>query len=241
MKGRYLLGIILIVVGAGFLMDQFGMVSFGELVSTYWPSILILAGLLGLLDRNSSSFGNIIVIAIGVIFQLNRLDMLDGDVFRYIFPVILIFVGLNLLITKGGRREYHEYHSDSEYTESSKASEKGNWAETSEDFMDRTVLMSGLDTINSSQNFKGARLTAIMGGIEIDLSGAKMAGDHCEIEATAIAGGIDITVPRTWKVEMRGTPILGGYSNRTGVVDDPLAPVLIVKGAAIMGGVEIKW
>ncbi len=238
MKGRYLLGILLIVVGAGFLMDQFGMLSFGELVSTYWPSILILAGLLGLLDRSSSSFGNIIVIAIGVIFQLNRLDMLDGDVFRYIFPVILIFVGLNLLITKGRKREYNEYHSDSE---SSDDKNKTNWTVTSEDFMDRTVLMSGVDTINSSPNFKGGRLTAIMGGIEIDLSGAKMAGDHCEIEATAIAGGIDITVPRTWKVEMRGTPILGGYSNRTGIVEDPLAPVLIVKGAAIMGGVEIKW
>lgn len=238
MKGRYLLGILLIVVGAGFLMDQFGMVSFGELVSTYWPSILILAGLLGLLDRNSSTFGNLIVIALGVIFQLNRLDLLDGDVFRYIFPVILIFVGLNLLITKGGKREYNEYHSDSG---SSEDGSKTNWTVTSEDFMDRTVLMSGLDTINSSQNFKGGRLTAIMGGIEIDLSGAKMAGDHCEIEATAIAGGIDITVPRTWKVEMRGTPILGGYSNRTGIVEDPLAPVLIVKGAAIMGGVEIKW
>ena len=68
-----------------------------------------------------------------------------------------------------------------------------------------------------------------------------MAGDHCQIEATAIAGGIDITIPKNWKVELRGTPILGGYSNKTGIVENPLAPVLIVKGSAIMGGVEINW
>ncbi len=238
MRGRYFVGILLILVGAGFLMDQFGMVSFGELVSTYWPSILILAGLLGLLDRNSSTFGNLIVIAIGVIFQLNRLDMIDGDLFRYIFPVILIFIGLNLLISKGGKGEYHNYHSDNDKGQGNGG---GNWTVTSEDFMDRTVLMSGVDTINSSQNFKGGKLIAIMGGIEVDLRGAKMAGDHCEIEATAIAGGVDITVPKEWKVEMRGTPILGGYSNRTGIVEDPSAPVLVLKGAAIMGGVEIKW
>ena len=169
MKGRYLIGILLILVGAGFLMDQFGMVSFGELVSTYWPSILILAGLLGLLDRHSSTFGNLIVIALGVIFQLNRLDMLDGDIFRYIFPVILIFVGLNLLVSKGEKKEYHEYHRDTD-PESEDSRKKGDWTITSEDFMDRTVLMSGVDAINSSQNFKGARLTAIMGGIELDRS-----------------------------------------------------------------------
>jgi len=240
MRGRYLIGILLILVGAGFLMDQFGMVSFGALVSTYWPSILILAGLLGLLDRHSSTFGNLIVIALGVIFQLNRLDMLDGDVFRYIFPVILIFVGLNLLISKGEKKDYYDYHKDNDPNEEGDR-EKGDWTMTSEDFMDRTVLMSGVDTINSSQNFKGARLTAIMGGIKLDLTGANMAGDHCQIEATAIAGGIDIIVPRHWKVEMRGIPIMGGYSNRTGIVDDPSAPVLVIKGAAIMGGVEIKW
>lgn len=238
MRGRYFVGILLILIGAGFLMDQFEIISFGDLMDTFWPSILIIAGLLGLMERHSSKFTNLLVIAVGVLFQLNTLDIIVGDIFRYIFPVILILIGLNILMPKGNNIEYNDYNKE---TQSEDKGETKNWSVSSEDFMDRTVLMSGLETINSSQNFKGGRLMAIMGGMDIDLSGAKMAGDHCQIEATAIAGGIDITIPKNWKVELRGTPILGGYSNKTGIVENPLAPVLIVKGSAIMGGVEINW
>lgn len=241
MKGRYFIGILLMVLGAGLLMDRLGILSFGNLVSTYWPSILIVAGLIGLLERGSSKLGNLIVLSIGVMFQLNRLGWIGGDMFQYLFPVILILIGLNIVFTKGRRETYREY--EGHYGEAEDSGE--NWKEggraTVEDYVDRTVIMSGIDTINSTQNFKGGSLVAIMGGIDLDLRGAKMASESCQIEATAIAGGIEITVPRTWKVEVRGTPILGGYSNNTGIVDDPAAPLLIVKGAAIMGGVEIKW
>lgn len=238
MRGRYFVGILLILIGAGFLMDQFEIISFGDLMGTFWPSILIIAGLLGLMERHSSKFTNLLVIVIGVLFQLSTLNIIEGDIFRYIFPVILILIGLNILIPKGKNTEYNRYKKKSE---SEDKDETRNWSVSSEDFIDRTVLMSGLETINSSQNFKGGRLMSIMGGIDIDLRGAKMAGDYCQIEATVIMGGIDITVPRNWKIELRGTPILGGYSNKTGIVEDPSAPVLIVKGSAIMGGVEINW
>jgi predicted membrane protein len=100
--------------------------------------------------------------------------------------------------------------------------------------------MSGIENINTSQSFKGGKLNAIMGGIELDLREANMEGAQCYIEATAIAGAIEIHVPRHWRVEAQGTPLLGSFSNKTLRVTDPTAPLLIVKGTAIMGGVEIN-
>jgi hypothetical protein len=55
-------------------------------------------------------------------------------------------------------------------------------------------------------------------------------------------GGIEIFVPREWQVVMNSMPFLGGMENKT-VTDqstDTAAKKLIVKGMAIMGGVEIK-
>lgn len=229
MKGRYFIGVLLILLGAGFLGDQLGYIDFGDVIGTYWPSIIILAGIIGLLDRGSSKLGSLIVIAIGAVFQLSRLDLITRDVFRYFFPVALILIGANMIISKGVRT--HKSGVDSE---------GWNKNRTIEDFVDHTVLMSGIENINTSQSFKGGKLTAIMGGIELDLREANMEGAQCYIEATAIAGGIEIHVPNHWRVEAQGTPLLGSFSNKAKSVTDPTAPLLIVKGTAIMGGVEIN-
>ena len=62
MNGKYFWGIILIIIGGGFLLEQFDIITFGEIFRLYWPSILILIGLIGLFDRSSSKFGNLFLI-----------------------------------------------------------------------------------------------------------------------------------------------------------------------------------
>jgi len=229
MRGRYFVGFILIMLGAGFLLDQMEIIRFGELLGTYWPLILIIAGLLGLLESRSSKVGNLILLSLGIILQLNRLDMITGDIFKFFFPVVLIIIGINIIFSKGVK------------THSSDA-DKENWnkKKINEDFLDHMVLMSGYESINQSQNFKGGRLTAIMGGIDLDLREANMIEKQAYLEVTAIMGGIDIITPRHWKVEVQGTPLLGSFSSKTMGAQDSEAPVLVIKGTAILGGVEIK-
>lgn len=48
----YVGGLILITIGVFFLLDNFGYASFGELIRTYWPVILIIIGLSILLRRS---------------------------------------------------------------------------------------------------------------------------------------------------------------------------------------------
>jgi hypothetical protein len=84
---------------------------------------------------------------------------------------------------------------------------------------------------------------ACFGGIDIDLTEALFEQREIVINATAIFGGIDIKVPENVTLRGTGTAIFGGFD-----VDDQEgpewdAPVIVVKGAAIFGGVSatVKW
>lgn len=236
MKGKYFWGIILILVGAGFLLEQFEIITFGDILSIYWPSIIILFGVAGLFDRRSSKFGSLLLIIIGGLLQIDRLDLIEGSAFKLFWPVILILIGLKIIFGRGS------IVIDTDNTVKNNTEKKTNFKGniTLEDSIDEFAMMSGIETNNQSQQFKGGRTTAIMGGIEIDLRGAKLHNNEAIIEATAIMGGIDIFVPDDWRVEVSGTPILGGWSNKTKYNTDLNSPVLKIKCFIMFGGIEVK-
>src|SRR6266849_2652637 len=77
-------------------------------------------------------------------------------------------------------------------------------------------------------------------------SAPPLGGDpRTTLSEAAIFGGVEIRVPETWQVAFRGTPIFGGIADKTRVgrttdLSDPRRKVLILTGAVIFGGVEIK-
>lgn len=78
----------------------------------------------------------------------------------------------------------------------------------------------------------------IFGGGELDFTEAVLTGQETVITAVCLFGGLEITVPDGMVVRSEVVGIFGG----TEVPKDsgtPGAPVLVVKGAAIFGGVEI--
>lgn len=104
--GRLLAGISVIAVGVMFLLRQMGHVTFdvGDIFSTYWPVILIYFGLQGMLTglthHGGSGWWSAVVLIIGVIFLGRNLDWFDwsiGDIVPYIWPIVIILVGIKLL------------------------------------------------------------------------------------------------------------------------------------------------
>ncbi|MBU5440178.1 cell wall-active antibiotics response protein [Tissierella sp. MSJ-40] len=231
MGSNYFVGILLVLLGAGFLLDQFTIINFSEILSVYWPSILILWGLSGIFNKRASKFGNTIVILIGVFFQLDRLDLINFNVFTIIWPVILILVGLRIVFSS---------RSINNGTTNSNMFGWSNENVSLEDSIDAFVIMSGLETNNQSQQFQGGRATAIFGGIDLDLRGAKLKNEETYMELNAMFGGIDIFVPQEWRVEVTGFPVFGGWSNKTRINTDPNAPILRIKCFVMFGGIEIK-
>src|SRR5690242_13951680 len=81
----------------------------------------------------------------------------------------------------------------------------------------------------------------IFGGIERRVNSKQFRGGQLH----AVFGGIEIRVPETWYVASRGQGIFGGFTDATryrGVEDstNPHRKTLIVKGASVFGGVEIR-
>jgi hypothetical protein len=96
-----------------------------------------------------------------------------------------------------------------------------------------------------TQQFEGGTLEVVFGSIEIDLSGASISSPErrAQLELSAVFGGIEITVPQSWKVVLQATAVFGGCDNRTlpPRPEPGLEPIsLIVTGGAVFGGITIR-
>jgi hypothetical protein len=82
---------------------------------------------------------------------------------------------------------------------------------------------------------------AIMGGAGLDFREAKMPPGTTEVNVLAIMGGVEILVPPGLAVETHGFGFMGGFEglDQVGVDTDRDAPRLVIRGMAIMGGVEV--
>ncbi len=81
---------------------------------------------------------------------------------------------------------------------------------------------------------------AIMGGIELDFTGAQLSGMETVVNVTAIMAGIEITVPEGITVIVEGVGIMGAFEDSAHQTYGPEAPVLRLKGLALMAGVEVR-
>lgn len=217
---RAAIGILIILIGIAFLLGSLGVMDAGRLFSTYWPIILILFGLANLLERGNGYISGLLLIIVGVFFQLKNLDILFQEVnlWELIWPVILIVVGLSFIFPKK-KRIY------------------------SLDAINNAAIFGGANIINTSQHFQGGEATAVFGGLEIDLTGCEIDSQaDVLIDAFAAFGGITFKVPADWHVEMRGLPIFGGWDNKKNFPKNGPRPtkIITVKSLILFGGIEVK-
>jgi hypothetical protein len=78
---------------------------------------------------------------------------------------------------------------------------------------------------------------AVFGGHDLDMTDAVFEGREVTIWAFAVFGGIDVTVPEGVSVRNEGVGIFGGFAARGSDDPHPDAPVVVVKGMALFGGV----
>jgi len=102
-----------------------------------------------------------------------------------------------------------------------------------------TAVLSGIDRRNRSEAFRGGSATAVLGGISLDLRDALMEGDEATIEISALMGGVDIRVPRSWTVVNRVGAVLAGVDDHTRPSGDSNKR-LIIEGTVLLSGLDIK-
>jgi predicted membrane protein len=93
----------------------------------------------------------------------------------------------------------------------------------------------------TSQDFQGGEVSAIFGGMELDLRDAGLAGGTAIIDATVVCGGIELRVPRDWRVNIQTTTLLGGVENKRSQPNaSDVKGELTITGAVLCGGIEVK-
>lgn len=221
-NGRLVAGALLIFFGVIFTLDNMGVLDAGDVLS-YWPVILIAVGLLKVVQPPHEGHRKLgyVLLALGVFFQL---QILGYTHMRSAWPFLLVVIGGFLVWRALGRSA-------------------GPPAAAASSQLSEFAVMGGVHRVVESSDFRGGEATAIMGAVELDLRGSTIVTSPAVIDVFALWGGIEIMVPPEWKVDVKAMPFLGAFENKarstvreTGGQEQ----VLVVRGTALMGGVEIK-
>ena len=226
-RGRGLLftGVVIIALGLILLLNQFGLLPF-RTVFHFWPTILIVVGIIKLFAGNNlgDRVVGAVLIGVGSIWQTNALG-LTHITWGQAWPLFIILVGVLFIL-----------HSMSDHSDRSVKY-------MSDPDAGSFYIFGGGERQINAKDFRGSKMFAVFGGYEMDLVHADMEGTEAYIEANAVFGGGEIRIPTNWKVVVQGMGIFGGYNDKTHYIQtDPSAPVktLYVRGVAVFGGIEVK-
>lgn len=214
---RSITGLLIVAVGLSFLLTNLNVLPFSVAISDWWPMFVIVGGILILLNDRKNYLWALLVIALGVVFQLNQQNIIDVNPWQLFWPAVIIIVGVSIMT-------------------SHKVPRKNIAASEREDV---TAVLSGSETKVQSKDFKASRVTAVCGGVTLDLREATIKKE-ATIDLFSLWGGIEIYVPKNVIVKNNTSVILGGVENNTAADTDRDAPVLHVVGDVVMAGVEIK-
>lgn len=218
-------GLVVVVVGVVLLLGNLGIAEAGHYLK-YWPVALVALGTAKLLQARStpSTVAGLAWMLLGAWFLGWNLGWIQTSVWRVLqtyWPAFLVFFGLSLVWSTLRRR-------------------RGTGAPLdARNDVKALALLGGVKWASNAPDFRGGEITAVMGGAHLDLRRATLRGEAV-LDMFAMWGGIELVVPETWAVELRGLPLLGGFEDKTRPPVDANAPRLVIRGVAVMGGVEVK-
>jgi predicted membrane protein len=218
---QLVIGVVVILLGVLFTLDNLYLIDAARVIR-YWPALLVVYGISKLMDTQNlpGRLWGSIAIVVGSLMLLDRLGLLVFRLHDW-WPLVLIAVGGSMLLRSMNRR-----------------TPPADPAAPSDSTVSLLALLGGFERTNSSQDFRGGDLTAVMGGCELDLRRASMSGEAV-IDIFAVWGGVSIKVPEDWSVSVQGFPIMGAIEDKTHPPKGGSGKLLVVKGTVIMGGAEI--
>jgi predicted membrane protein len=221
-SSQLLVGLGIIAVGVIFLAQTLGIADFGSL-AVWIPSLFILLGIWILLSSRFTNWGGaLILILFGTVAQLAALDVLSWNDIWKLWPLALIIIGLSIVLDRMRGRD-------------------GALADE-DNTVKQFAMFSGTSTRSTAQEFEGGELTAIFGGVELDLTEVVVEERPAVLHVFAMFGGVEIKVSPDMLVSSRVTPIFGGFEDnrRQRKALPGESAELIVRGTALFGAIEIS-
>lgn len=219
--GNMLWGIVFILVGIGFAGNVLYDWNFNLFFEGWWTLFIIVPCAISIV-QSGLRMSNAIGLCIGILLFLS--DRYDSNLIgELIWPLILVAIGISFLFKNSAF---------------SRADAQRAKAVNTDGMIDITAVFGSRREQYNMEEFRGATMNAVFGGVTLDLRGA-IINEDVTINCSAIFGGIDIYVPSNVQVKITATPIFGGVSNKTLSPQNPCV-YLYLNATCMFGGVDLK-
>jgi predicted membrane protein len=238
---QLIVGLLIIFVGVVYSLEELGLAPAVHYLR-FWPTALIAIGVVKMLQARDGggAFAGLLFALVGVWLQAEELNIIHIRLWQ-IWPLALVLFG-GFLVWQGllGRRTQPETSVGAPtYPESDEPTPSPAFVTDANSRLSAMAILGGVSRGNNSRAFRGADVLAIMGGCQLDLRQAAIHGEAV-IDVFTIWGGIEIRVPEDWTVASEILPLMGGVEDKTRPPQGATMHRLLLRGFAIMGGVEIK-
>lgn len=225
---QIVLGLIIVVVGVLFTLDNLD-VLYARDYLRYWPALLVVYGIVKMLnpERPGGRFWGLVITFVGAALLVDKLYLFDFRLWDF-WPLLLVALGAMMIL----RTKQAPFNSPANRWDTKTLD--------SDSIVNASAFLGGSRRNVHTKDFRGGELTAVMGGCDIDLRNAAIATSPAVLNVFAFWGGIEIKVPQSWSVSFEGTPILGGYDDKTFRQGSEATERLIIRGTIVMGGVEVR-
>ena len=220
---RAFFGVTIAAFGGVLLLKNLEIIKFDSwnvFWGTVWAAGLILAGLMTIFSSRRASLRvwGLLLMTIGVSIGLGAYGVINISVWKIFWPVMLIAIGLMVSVGSGGRKR----------SKKSAADDIGS---------EKIAIFYGEES-RVKGDYTGGSVTAIFGGVELDLRQAKIK-DGAVIDVFTFCGGVNINMPDDVIVKNEVHGILGGSEDKT-VSKSSAKKTIYLRGECVLGGLEVK-
>jgi predicted membrane protein len=214
---KKLIGLFIVVVGLLLLFANLNLLDFHIAMKYLWPSLIILIGMVGMIEKKKFDITFSIILILGINFLLNNLKIVNDNLITIIFwPLILVLFGSSLLFRKDSslkKPNNQKYY---------------------------TAVFGEISERNNDDNFIQSDITTIFGGGKIDFSEIKLKQNKAYINVVSIFGGMELILPEDYAIVAHGLPIFGSCENKVTTNNKDSKKQLIINYTVIFGGIDLK-
>ena len=189
-----LFGVIIIFLGVLFLLESI-IPTFEVQFEIIWPTILIIISIGRIIKNKKVDICTSIIFLIGVWYLLYNLLIIPTPFTEVFWPIIFILFGVSIV------------WKNSRFQKEAKKSVKNG------PMLTYYGVFSGIEEKLQTEDFKGANLYAIFGGIDLDISKVELKKD-ITINIYSIFGGTEIKLPENVNIKINASALFGSNENK---------------------------
>ena len=235
----------LLLVATGLLLLGFNTRFLPVVLKSFFfslPMILFVIGSICLCKRHL--IWGIILIALGKYFLLSKIekvfpDALVIDQFLSVYwPVVIILFGIIIMLSIITNSKNFCVHTKVKWKKDNIPNENENH----DGKINYKFTFSGTEQVILDPVFRGGNIDITFGGMDLDLRRTTLAEGDTYLYINVVFGGLEITVPDHWDVELRQNRFAGGIedSRKNHNTEKDLTRKLIIVAKCSFGGIDIK-